>query len=90
LQTFLTIDEASHLSGATGLGLTGLALICIAASGSPAVSASRWFVRATWVAGVLLALGSVVGPVSTPVLALWMLTAGLVLTRRPLRSQIPN
>jgi hypothetical protein len=86
LPTFLAIDEAAHLTSATGLGLTGLALICVAASGTAGVAVPRWFVRVTWVAGVLIALGAVIGPVSIPVLALWMLTAGLVLARWRRRS----
>jgi hypothetical protein len=89
LSTYLALDEASHLSSATGLTLIGLALLSLASIGAKGVGTPRWFVWMTRAVGAVLVVASVAGPVSTPLLTLWILATAIVLVRRPPVAEAP-
>jgi len=78
LAAFNALTEAAHLTTAAGIAVTGLALVGL----GRARATSLWpraFARGTGAVGVILVLGAVIGPLSLPVLVLWMLTASILL-----------
>ena len=78
LAVFNALTEAAHLTTAAGIAVTGLALIGLAQVRATSLW-HRAFARGTAAVGVILVLGAVIGPLSLPVLALWMLTASILL-----------
>ena len=81
LPVYEAFGEAGHLAVATGTAATGLALVGLARA---AMNTGLWptiISRATTIAGVLLIVAAVIGPVSVPVYALWLLIISVLLLR---------
>jgi hypothetical protein len=83
LPVYNAFVEAGHLAGAAGSAATGLAFLALAAAVASAATPllSRWWTVATRVAGGVLIVAAVAGPVRLPVTAAWLLVTGIVLTR---------
>jgi hypothetical protein len=81
LPVYQAFGEAGHLAIATGTATTGLALLGLASATGHSRFWSTSISRGTTAAGVLLILTAVVGPVSIPVYALWLLTISVLLLR---------
>jgi hypothetical protein len=83
LSVYNAFIEAGHLAGAAGTAATGLALLALAAAVAAGATPllSRWWTVATRVAGIVLIVAAVAGPVTLPVTAAWLLITGIVLAR---------
>ena len=80
------ISEAAHLTTSAGFAATGLALIGLSAS-TAANCWSRRFSRMTMVAGIILIIACVVGPIIFPVLVLWLAAISALLLRAHLPAE---
>lgn len=80
LPVYEAFGEAGHLAMAAGTAATGLALIGLSRCATPQLWGTTMS-RATAVAGAILVLAAVIGPVSAPVYALWLLLAAIQLLR---------
>lgn len=81
LPVYQAFGEAGHLAVAAGTAATGLALLGLARATVRADLWSPTVSRATTVAGVLLILTAVIGPLSIPVYVLWLITISVLLVR---------
>jgi hypothetical protein len=83
LAVYNAFTEAGHLAGAAGTAATGLAFIALAVAitSTAAPVMPRWWTVATRVAGIVLIMAAVAGPVILPVTAAWLLVTGIVLAR---------
>jgi hypothetical protein len=79
LPVYQAFGEAGHLAVATGTAATGLALLGLARAAATSGLWSSAVSRGTTTAGVLLIVAAVVGPVSVPVYALWLLIISILL-----------
>lgn len=81
LSVYYALGEAAHLTTAAGITATGLAFVALArTTATPAWP--KAFTRGTLLAGIVLLLTGVIGPLNLPVLAIWMTTASVLLLRR--------
>jgi hypothetical protein len=84
LPVFTAFGEAAHLAGAAATAAMGLALLGLAAAvRSGRAPLPRWFGWLTAGVGVVLIPAAVIGPVSLPVTALWLLALGTLLLAKP-------
>jgi hypothetical protein len=81
LPVYQAFGEAGHLAIAAGTAATGLALLGLARATGNSRHWSASTRHGTTFAGVLLMLTAVIGPVSIPVYALWLLTISILLLR---------
>jgi hypothetical protein len=79
LPVYAAFGEAGHLAVATGTAATGLALLGLARAAATSGLWSSAVSRGTTTAGILLVVAAVVGPVSVPVYALWLLILSILL-----------
>lgn len=81
LPVYQAFGEAGHLAIAAGTAATGLALLGLARATGNSRLWSGSISRGTTLASVLLMLTAVIGPVSTSVYALWLLTISILMLR---------
>jgi len=81
LAVYNALAEAAHLTAAAGIAATGLALLTLART-TPTAAWPKGFTRGTFLAGIVLLLTAVIGPLTFPVLAIWIMTASVLLLRR--------
>jgi hypothetical protein len=81
LPVYQAFGEAGHLAIAAGTAATGLALLGLARATGKSRLWSTSISRGTTLAGALLILTAVIGPVSIPVYTLWLLTISILLLR---------
>ena len=82
LPVYVAFGEAGHLAVATGTAATGLALLGLARAAATCGLWPTTVNRGTTIAGVVLLVAAVIGPVSIPVYALWLLTISILLLLR--------
>jgi hypothetical protein len=81
LSVYNALGEAAHLTTAAGIAATGLALVALART-TPTRAWPKAFTRGSLLAGIVLLLTGVIGPLALPVLALLMTTATVLSLRR--------
>ena len=86
LPVYEAFGEAGHLAVAAGTAATGLAFVGLARAVAQTRLWSKTGVRITAVAGALLVIAAVVGPVSVPVYVLWLLGCSILLVRAGAKS----
>ena len=79
LPVYQAFGEAGHLAIAAGTAATGLALLGLAAASTRSRLWSTWIGRVTALAGTVLILTAVIGPVSIPVYSLWLLIISILM-----------
>jgi hypothetical protein len=81
LPVYEAFGEAGHLAMAAGTAATGLALIGLARAAADAGFWSTTTTRVTVVAGTVLIVTAVIGPISIPVYVIWLLATSILLLR---------
>ncbi len=80
LPVYVAFGEAGHLAAAAGTAATGLALLGLSRA-APIGLWSTTVSRGTAIAGVVLIAAAIIGPVSIPAYALWLLIISVLLLR---------
>ena len=88
LPVYVAFGEAGHLAAAAGTAATGLALLALSRAAADGGLLSTTVARGTAVAGIVLVAAAVIGPVSIPAYALWLLIISVLLLRRPGRTSL--
>jgi hypothetical protein len=86
LPVYEAFGEAGHLAMAAGTAATGLALIGLARAAAAAGYWSATTTRATAVAGSVLIVTAVIGPISIPIYVMWLLGTSILLLRASRRT----
>ena len=91
LPAYQALGEAGHLAIAAGTAATGLALLGLARAGRNSGLWSAAISRGTTITAILLIVAAVIGPVSIPAYALWLLIISiLLLASNPTNADIPE
>lgn len=81
LAVYMAFGEAGHLALAAGTAATGLALVALSRAAAKARVLPTAMTRATAVVGLVLIVAAVIGPISIPTYALWLLAVSVLLLR---------